>query len=174
MSIQVKTSVFKKLLTFIPLILLFVSVMNEFDFNYLNFKYFSFNFPFILIYYWSLKRSESLGYGYIFVAGLFNDVTIGFPIGVSGLTYLLICGFAAYLRNITLRPNLINDWLFFLFTILFVTSINYFLLLSIFSIEMNYYELMGNIFFTFIFYYIFAYLFDVYQRLVFKGNKNAG
>ena len=174
MSIQVKTSVFKKLLTFIPLILLFVSVMNEFDFNYLNYKYFSFNFPFILIYYWSLKRSESLGYGYIFIAGLFNDVTIGFPIGVSGLTYLLICGFAAYLRNITLRPNLINDWMFFLFTIMFVTSINYFLLISIFSIEMNYYELMGNIFFTFIFYYIFAYLFDVYQRLVFKGNKNAG
>ena len=174
MSIQVKASVFKKLLTFVPLILLFVSVMNEFDFNYLNFKYFSFNFPFILIYYWSLKRSESLGYGYIFVAGLFNDVTIGFPIGVSGLTYLLICGFAAYLRNITLRPNLINDWMFFLFTILFVTSINYFLLISIFSIEMNNYELMGNIFFTFIFYYIFAYLFDVYQRVVFKGNKNAG
>ena len=174
MSIQVKASVFKKLLTFVPLILLFVSVMNEFDFNYLNFKYFSFNFPFILIYYWSLKRSESLGYGYIFVAGLFNDVTIGFPIGVSGLTYLLICGFAAYLRNITLRPNLINDWMFFLFTILFVTSINYFLLILIFSIEMNYYELIGNIFFTFIFYYIFAYLFDVYQRLVFKGNKNAG
>jgi len=173
-SIQVKTSLIKKLLTFVPLLLLFVSVMNEFDFNYLNYKYFSFNFPFILIYYWSLKRSESLGYGYIFVAGLFNDVTIGFPIGVSGLTYLLICGFAAYLRNITLRPNLINDWMFFLFTILFVTSINYFLLLSIFSIEMNYYELMGNIFFTFIFYYIFAYLFDVYQRLVFKGNKNAG
>ncbi len=174
MSIQVKGSIFKKLLTFIPLILLFVSVMNEFDFNYLNYKYFSFNFPFILIYYWSLKRSESLGYGYIFIAGLFNDVTIGFPIGVSGLTYLLICGFAAYLRNITLRPNLINDWMFFLFTILFVTSINYFLLISIFSIEMNYYELMGNIFFTFIFYYIFAYLFDVYQRLVFKGNKDVG
>ncbi len=174
MSIQVKKSIFKKFLTFVPLILLFVSVMNEFDFNYLNYKYFSFNFPFILIYYWSLKRSESLGYGYIFTAGLFNDVTIGFPLGVSGLTYLLICGFAAYLRNITLRPNLINDWMFFLFTILFVTSINYFLLISIFSIEMNYYELIGNIFFTFIFYYIFAYLFDVYQRLVFKGNKNAG
>ena len=174
MSIQVKKSFFRKLLTFVPLILLFVSVMNEFDFNYLNYKYFSFNFPFILIYYWSLKRSESLGYGYIFIAGLFNDITIGFPLGVSGLTYLLICGFAAYLRNITLRPNLVNDWMFFLFTILFVTSINYFLLISIFSIEMNYYELMGNIFFTFIFYYIFAYLFDVYQRLVFKGNKNAG
>ena len=172
MSIQVKKSFFRKLLTFVPLILLFVSVMNEFDFNYLNYKYFSFNFPFILIYYWSLKRSESLGYGYIFIAGLFNDITIGFPLGVSGLTYLLICGFAAYLRNITLRPNLVNDWMFFLFTILFVTSINYFLLISIFSIEMNYYELMGNIIFTFLFYYIFAYLFDIYLKLVFKGNKN--
>ena len=47
MSIQVKKSLFRKLLTFVPLILLFASVMNEFDFNYLNYKYFSFNFPFI-------------------------------------------------------------------------------------------------------------------------------
>ena len=108
MSIQGKTPIFKKILAYAPLILLFISVMNEFDVNYLNYKYFSFNFPFILIYYWSLKRHQSLGYGYIFIAGLFNDVVIGFPMGVSGLTYLLICGFAAYLRNITLRTNLIN------------------------------------------------------------------
>ena len=172
MSIEGKTPIFRKILTFAPLILLFISVMNEFDLNYLNYKYFSFNFPFILIYYWSLKRSESLGYGFIFISGLFNDAVLGFPIGVSGLTYLLICGFAAYLRNITLRPNIINDWLFFLFTILVVTSINYFLLVSFFSIEFNYYDLTGNIFFTFILYYIFAYIFDLYQRIVFKGNAN--
>ena len=172
MSVENKTSLFKRLLTFAPLILLYISVLNEFDFNYLNYKYFSFNFPFILIYYWSLKRSESLGYGFIFISGLFNDAVLGFPIGVSGLTYLLICGLAAYLRNITLRPNIINDWLFFLFTILVVTSINYFLLVSFFSIEFNYYDLTGNIFFTFILYYIFAYIFDLYQRIVFKGNAN--
>ena len=172
MSVENKTSLFKRLLTFAPLILLYISALNEFDFNYLNYKYFSFNFPFILIYYWSLKRSESLGYGFIFISGLFNDAVLGFPIGVSGLTYLLICGFAAYLRNITLRPNIINDWLFFLFTILVVTSINYFLLVSFFSIEFNYYDLTGNIFFTFILYYIFAYIFDLYQRIVFKGNAN--
>ena len=166
------TTLLKKIVINIPILLLFISVLNEFDFNYLEMKYFSFNFPFILIYYWSLKRSESLGYGYIFAAGLFNDVTMGFPIGVSGLTYLLICGFATYLRNITLRPNLINDWMFFLFTILVVTSINYFLLISIFSIEMNYHELIGNIFFTFLLYYIFAYLFDIYQRIIFKGKKD--
>ncbi len=172
MSIQVKKSLIKKTLTYVPLLLLFISVMNEFDFNYLNYKYFSFNFPFIIIYYWSLKRSESLGYGYIFIAGLFNDVTIGFPIGVSGLSYLLICGFAAYLRNITLRPNLFNDWMFFLFTILFVTSINYLLLVSFFSIDFNYYELIGNIFFTFLLYYIFAYIFHYYEKLVFKRTEN--
>ena len=115
MSVKSKISFFRKILTFAPLLLLYISVFNEFDFNYLNYKYFSFNFPFILIFYWSLRRTESLGYGYIFIAGLFNDVVIGFPLGTSGLTYLLICGFAAYLRNITLRPSLINDWLFFPF-----------------------------------------------------------
>mgnify|MGYP001230083434 CR=1 FL=1 len=172
MAIEGKTPIFRKILTFAPLILLFISVMNEFDLNYLNYKYFSFNFPFILIFYWSLKRSQSLGYGYIFIAGLFNDVVIGFPMGVSGLTYLLICGFAAYLRNITLRTNLLNEWLFFLFTILVATAMNYLMLISFFSIELNYYELIGNILFTFIFYYIFAFIFDVYQKIVFKGKTD--
>ena len=172
MSIQGKTPIFKKILTYAPLILLFISVMNEFDVNYLNYKYFSFNFPFILIYYWSLKRHQSLGYGYIFIAGLFNDVVIGFPMGVSGLTYLLICGFAAYLRNITLRTNLINEWFFFLFTILVATAINYLMLISFFSIELNYYELIGNILFTFLLYYIFAFIFDVYQKIVFRGKTD--
>ena len=146
--------------------------MNEFDLNYLNYGYFSFNFPFILIFYWSLKRSQSLGYGYIFIAGLFNDVVIGFPMGVSGLTYLLICGFAAYLRNITLRTNLLNEWFFFLFTILVATAINYLMLITFFSIELNYYELIANILFTFIFYYIFAHIFDFYQRIVFRGKTD--
>tara|TARA_B100000287_G_scaffold428554_1_gene480167 strand:+ start:1581 stop:2102 length:522 start_codon:yes stop_codon:yes gene_type:complete len=172
MSIQGKTPIFKKILAYAPLILLFISVMNEFDVNYLNYKYFSFNFPFILIYYWSLKRHQSLGYGYIFIAGLFNDVVIGFPMGVSGLTYLLICGFAAYLRNITLRTNLINEWFFFLFTILVATAINYLMLISFFSIELNYYELIGNILFTFLLYYIFAHVFDVYKRIAFRGNTD--
>ena len=95
---------FPNLLKLAPIILLYISVLNEFDFNYI--KYFSFNFPFILIYYWSLKRSESLGYGYIFIAGLINDVVVGLPIGFTSINYLLICGFAAYLRNITLSRRL--------------------------------------------------------------------
>ena len=167
-----KTSALDKLLLYIPLLLLFLSVFNEFDFNYLNYKYFSFNFPYIIIFYWSLKRIEILGYGYIFVAGLFNDAVLGFPIGISSLTYLIICGFAAYLRNITLRPDIYKDWFYFLITILFASSINYFLLFLFFSIELNYYELSGNIFFTFLLYFIFAFLFDFYQRIAFRKKND--
>ena len=112
-----KVKIFGSLLRNVPLLLLLISVLNEFDFNYLEVTFFSFNFPYILIFYWSLKKTESLGYGFIFVAGLINDVVVGFPIGISSLAYLLICGFAAYLRNITLRPNLFKDWMFFLLTI---------------------------------------------------------
>lgn len=154
------------LLLYLPLILLFLSVFNEFDFNYLQYQYFSFNFPFILIFYWSLKRIESLGYGFIFIAGMFNDTVLGFPIGISSLTYLIICGFSAYLRNITLRPSLAKDSLYFLFTILVANSINYFLLMLFFSIEINYYEILGNIVFTFLIYYIFAYIFDIYRKII--------
>ena len=41
--------------SWIPIVFLFISVLNEFDFNYLNLKYFSFNFPFILIFFFTLK-----------------------------------------------------------------------------------------------------------------------
>ena len=164
-----KGNIINNLLRLAPLIILFISVLNEFDLNYL--QVFSLNFPFILIYYWSLRKSESLGYGYIFVAGLINDVVTGFPIGISSFNYLMICGFAAYLRSITLRPNLVKDWFFFLFTILVVNSLSYSLLNIFFSVDLNYYNLFINIFFTFIFYIVFANIFLLYQNRFFKeGN----
>ena len=166
MTSKFKNTIRSKFVLILPLLLLFVSVFNEFDFNYLNYQYFSFNFPFILIYYWSLKRIETLGYGYIFIAGMFNDAVLGFPIGISSLTYLIICGFAAYLKNITLRPSLTKDWFYFLFTILVANSVNYFLLILFFSVEINYYEILGNIIFTFLFYYVFAFIFDIYRKII--------
>ena len=159
-----KISILNKIFNSLPIIILFISVLNEFDFNYLNFKYFSFNFPFILIFYWSLKSSEKLGYGLVFVAGLINDVVVGFPLGISSFSYLLICGFAVYLRNITLRPSLIKDWLFFLFTISLVSSLIYIVLIVFFGIDMNYYFLFFNIIFTFLLYYVFSYIFDYYSK----------
>jgi len=167
-----KSSIFGKLLKQAPIILLFISVLNEFDFNYLELKYFSFNFPFILIFYWSLKKEDSLGYGLIFIAGLINDVVVGFPIGVSSLGYLLICGFAAYLRNITLRPSVLKDWLFFLVTILVVNSLIYSLLVMFFSTKINYNDVLVNLLFTFLFYVILANLFQIFEKLVFKKTND--
>ncbi len=167
-----KKKITYEILKSFPIILLFVSVLNELDLNYLNFKYFSFNFPFILVFYFSLKKSDSLGYGFIFIAGLFNDAVNGLPIGLSSLSYLLVCGFAAYLRNITLRPNLIKDWLFFLMTICVTNSLIYFLIVVFFKVNLNYLDYIFNILFTFLFYIIFAYFFDIYQRFVFKKEND--
>ena len=160
-----KNRIINNLLKLAPLLLLYISVLNEFDLNYLGNV--SFNFPFILIYYWSLKKAESLGYGFIFIAGLINDVVIGLPLGTSSLSYLLICGFAAYLRNITLRPSLVKDWFFFLFTILVINSLNYSYLNIFFEIDLNYVTLFFNIVFTFLFYLVFAYIFQTYQKAFF-------
>ena len=107
------------LFKYFPLILLFVSIMNDFNFNDLELKYFSFNFSYILIFYYTLKRKEGLGYVSLFVAGLFNDVIIGLPMGISSLLFLLLCGLALYLRNITLTPNLFKDLIFIITKILF-------------------------------------------------------
>ena len=130
----------KIILTKAPVILLFVSVLNDYDFNYLSLKYFSFNFSYILIFYYSLKKSESLGYTYIFIAGLFNDVVTGTPVGLSSLMYLILCVAASYLRNITLRPSLLKDCIFFLLTILIINSLLFLSLKFIFNFELNYFD----------------------------------
>ena len=161
----------KIILSKAPIILLFVSVLNNYDLNYLGLKYFSFNFSYILIFYYSLKKSESLGYTYIFIAGLFNDVVIGTPIGLSSLMYLIICVAASYLRNITLRPDLIKDSIFFLITILIINSLLFVALNLIFNYEINYQDEIINITFTFLLYFLFSNLFDLFEHYL-LGNKN--
>ena len=160
------------LFEYFPMILLFVSVMNDFDFNDVGLKYFSFNFSYILIFYYSLKRKEALGYVSLFVAGLFNDVIVGLPMGISSLLFLLLCGFASYLRNITLRPNLIKDWIFFLITLLIINSFSYISLVFIFEYDINYTNSIVNTLFTFIFYIFFTYIFHFIENF-FVGYRNA-
>jgi len=162
----------KYLLSYTPVILLFISVLNEFDFNYLGVKYFSFNFSYILIFYYSVKKSRGLGYGLIFVAGLFNDVVLGMPLGISSLIFLLICGFAAYLRNITLRPSLTKDWIFFLITISVVNSFLYSILTIIFLLKVDYFYYVTNTMFTFFIYFVFSQLFSLYENII-TGKINA-
>ena len=154
------------LFKYTPVILLFTTILNEIDFNNSEFKYFSFNFVYILIFYYSLKRDGGIGYIFIFIAGLFNDVMNGIPMGISSLCYLLLCAAAVYLRNITLRPNLIKDWIFFLVTILFMNFITFSYLILFFNYEGNYFDEIINIAFTFFLYLIFSYLFKTYDNFL--------
>ena len=154
------------LLKYTPIILLFTSILNDIDFNNLGLKYFSFNFSYILIFYYNLKREDGIGYIYIFIAGLFNDVINGIPMGISSLCYLVLCAAAAYLRNITLRPNIFKDWIFFLITILVLNFITFTYLVLYLNFEINYFDRTINIIFTFLLYLIFSHLFKTYDNVI--------
>ena len=159
-----KKNLFYKIYTWLPIIALFISVFNEFDLNYLNIDYFSFNFPFILIFYFALKAYQRFDYFLVFLAGLFNDTVVGLPLGISSMSYILICIFAAYLRNITISPNLIKDWFYFLFIISLINSINFSVLFLFFSYELDITLFIVNNFFTFLFYIIFSIFFKRYLK----------
>ena len=155
---------FFKLYSWLPIILLIISVLNEFDFNYLNLKYFSFNFPFILIFFFTLKDFKYFDYLLVFLAGLINDTVVGLPLGISSLSYILICIFTSYFRNITIRPNPIKDWFYFLFVISLINSINYSILTLFFSFNLILMNYLVNTFFTFCFYMIFYSIFKYYLK----------
>ena len=155
-----------KFYSWLPIIILFISVLNEFDFNYLNLDYFSFNFPFILIFFFTLKDFKNLDYLLVFIAGLFNDTVVGLPLGISSLSYILICIATSYFRNITIRPNPMKDWFYFLFIISLINSINYSVLTLFFSFNLILMDYLVNTFFTFLFYIIFVSIFKYYLRSI--------
>ena len=159
-----KKNLFYKIYIWLPILVLFISVFNEFDLNYLNIDYFSFNFPFILIFYFALKEYQRFDYFLVFLAGLFNDTVVGLPLGISSMSYILICIFATYLRNITISPNLIKDWFYFLFIISLINSINFTVLFLFFSYELDITLFIVNNFFTFLFYIIFSIFFKRYLK----------
>jgi len=155
---------FFKLYSWLPIIILMVSVLNEFNFNYLNLKYFSFNFPFILIFFFTLKKFKHFDYFFVFLAGLVNDTVVGLPLGISSLSYILICVFTSYFRNITIRPSPTKDWFYFLFVISLINSINYSILTLFFSFELILMNYLVNTFFTFLFYIVFITIFRYYLK----------
>ena len=159
-----KKNLLYKIYTWLPILVLFISVFNEFDLNYLNIDYFSFNFPFILIFYFALKAYQRFDYFLVFLAGLFNDTVVGLPLGISSMSYILICIFATYLRNITISPNLMKDWFYFLFIISLINSINFSVLFLFFSYELDITLFIVNNFFTFLFYIIFSIFFKRYLK----------
>ena len=156
------------LYSYTPVILLFTSILNEIDFNNLGLKYFSFNFSYILIFYYGLKRSFSIGYIAIFIAGLINDVVVGIPMGISSFTYLLLSAASVYLRNITLRPSILKDWTFFLITILVLNFFTFSFLNIIFNYEIDFFNQIINILCTFLLYPFFSYIFSFYESYILR------
>ena len=153
-----------KLYTWLPILILYLSVLNEFDLNYIKIEYFSFNFPFLLIFYFALKEYGRFDFLLVFISGLINDTVIGLPLGISSFSYMLVCLFASYLRNITIRPNLIKDWFYFLFVISLINSINYLILFFFFSFELDLMFCIVNNFFTFLLYVPITYFFNKYLK----------
>ena len=138
-----------KFFELIPLVLLFVISFNGISVIDLNF--FSINVHYILIYFWVLRRPQILGYGFIFLSGVITDVVFGLPIGASALALLTVSVVAAYVRNVTVRITLINDWIAFVPALLLANFV-YFIALYFSNYSVDYLYLFYNSIFTFIFY----------------------
>ena len=151
-----------KFFEFIPLLLLFFISLN--GNSVIDLKFFSINIHYILVYYWVLRRPESLGYGFIFLSGIISDVVFGFPLGVNALSLLVIAGVAAYVRVVTVRITLMNDWISFIPALLIANFI-YFLSLYLSDYSVDYLYLFKNSIFTFIFYPILWGAFSIFLNL---------
>ena len=160
------------LINFFPLILLYFLSFNSFQFlkEYQNLIIFSFNLNIILIYFFVLKHPDNLGLGHIFLAGIINDTVIGIPLGTSSLSYLILSAFSSYLRNVTLRSKMLSEWFAFI-PALFFSNLVYFIIINNFSnLSFYYVELLQNSFFTFLFFPLFYYLFNLILKLNTKTN----
>ena len=164
------TSSFKeikfKFLEFFPLfLLLFISLTGS---AVMDFKIFSINVHYILIYYWVLKKPQALGYGFIFLSGIITDVMFGFPMGLTALVLLVVAAFAAYVRVVTVRVSLFSDWMAFIPALL-IANLVYFFILYLSDYSIDYFYLIKNSIFTFIFYPILWIFFEILIRITKPG-----
>ena len=150
-----------------PIVLLYFLSVTEMDTQFSDyFEILSFNLQFIIIYYWVLRDPSVLGNGHVFFAGIINDVIMGFPMGTSPLTYLIISFMGIYIRSVTVKMTLFTDWFTFIVAIFFANLV-YLILLSNFSnISFTYSDLFYNSLFTFLFYPLFWVIFNSYRMLL--------
>ena len=168
-----RTTLISKIYNSGPLILLYYLCISEVDSNFEKmFEIFTLNFQIILIYFWVLKRPEIMANGHIFLAGLINDVVMGFPMGISSLSYLVIIFFGTYVRNKSVNTTIASDWFTFFMAMIF-SSLLFFSLLNNFSdLSFSYTKIGYNMFFTLAMFPIFWVLFNLYQ-MTFIGGRDA-
>ena len=155
-----KINILNKIYTAGPLILLYYLSISEVDANLENLlDIFSINLQIIIIYFWMIKRPSMMGTGHIFVAGLINDVVMGFPLGISSLSYLLVCFVGNYVRNKSVNTTLASDWFTFLIALL-ISNLLFFTLINNFSdLAIPFSKICYNTFFTLFLFQIFLLLF---------------
>ena len=165
-------TLYKNLIHGFPIIILFFLVFTGFDFSFFMLgKSFAFNFIYLVIFFWILKKPDTLAYGLIFFAGIINDVVQSFPIGISSINYLLLCAIASFIRARTIQPSLLYDWVLFLIAILIISSVNYSILAIIFESPIRYGTLMSSSFVTFLVYPIFSKIFTEIYLLSLKQEN---
>ena len=151
-----------KFFELLPLLLLFFISLN--GNSIIDLKYFSINVHYILVYYWVLRKPQMLGYGFIFLSGIINDIVFGLPLGVNALSLLIIAAVAAYARVVTVKITLINDWISFIPALLIANFI-YFLSLYFSNYSVDYLFLLKNSVFTLVFYPVLWGLFSLILNL---------
>ena len=168
-----KGNIINKLFAAGPLFLLYYLSISEIDTNLEKLiEIFSINLQIILIYFWIIKRPNLMGPGHIFLAGLINDVVMGFPLGISSLSYLVVCFVGNYVRNKSVNTTIASDWFTFFMAMIF-SNILFFSLLNNFSdLSFTYSKIGYNMFFTLFMFPIFWLLFNIYQ-MTFIGNRDA-
>ena len=165
MAINVR--VFKEgLLRLAPLVLLIYVCISEFHTQFYFWKIFSFNLQFIIIYYWVLRDPSILGYGFVFLCGILNDIVLNLNLGTSALSYLFVALVAAYVRNATVRSTLFTDWFTFVVAILLGNIISYFLIQKFTEMNTEYSTVFYDSMFTFILYPFFWGIFELYKKFI--------
>ena len=156
-----------------PLIILYYLSISEIDTNLEKvFEIFTFNLPIIIIYFWILKRPSIMGTGHIFLAGLINDVVMGYPLGISSLSYLVVCFFSNYVRNKSVNTTIASDWFTFFIALVFANLLFFSLLNSFSDITISYTKIGYNTFFTLFLFPIMWLIFNFYQAN-FIGGQDA-
>ena len=168
-----KLNLLNKIFNAGPLILLYYLSISEVDTNLEKvFEIFTFNLPIIIIYFWILKKPSIMSTGHIFVAGLINDVVMGFPLGISSLSYLVVCFFSNYVRNKSVNTTIASDWFTFFLALLFANTIFFSLLNNFSDIAISLSKIGYNTFFTLFLFPIFWLFFSLYQSN-FIGGQDA-
>ena len=152
-----------KIFEILPLILMFFISLN--GSSVIDFKFFSINILYILIYFWVLRLPRTLGYGFIFLSGVITDVIFGLPIGATSLALLIVAAVAAYVRVVTVNISLINDWISFIPALL-LANFTYFIALYFLDYSIDYLHLFKNSIFTFAFYPILWGIFTILLNLM--------